>query len=528
MIQSIGKWSGRHAGFEARDFINAIKEPRHICHVLWDEAEKKVGVAIDGAQSTNGLTLLGTLPPFYPEQLGDAAFLSAHNVRFPYVGGAMARGICSAQMVIALARAGMLCFFGSAGLSLERLQSEITTIKQALDPEGHTWGANLIHTPEEPELERAIVDLYIEHKVQRISASAFMKLSPAIVYFACKGLHRDGDGHIIRKHRVVAKISRLEVAEQFMQAAPLQLLTQLHNEGALSATEVELAQQIPLAEDITVESDSGGHTDGRPLGALLPAIALRRDEIQRQSKHNIRLGAAGGIGTPHSVAAAFALGAAYVVAGTVHQTCIESGVDQSVRDMLAQAGIADCGNCVCADMFEQGVQVQVLKKGTLLPLRANELYQLYKQYPSIDAIPDEIKNKIEQQYFKKTVDEIWQETQTFFAERNPKQLERAARDAHYRMALIFRWYLGNSSRWPLVGELSRQTDYQIWCGPCIGAFNQWIQQSPLAEQKHRTVEQVALNLLEGACCHWRAMQLRSFGAHIPPQQDYYQPKLLTV
>ncbi len=35
-----------------------------------------------------------------------------------------------------------------------------------------------------------------------------------------------------------------------------------------------------MADDITVEADSGGHTDNRPLVCVLPSIIALRDEIQ--------------------------------------------------------------------------------------------------------------------------------------------------------------------------------------------------------------------------------------------------------
>ncbi len=45
----------------------------------------------------------------------------------------------------------------------------------------HSGGANFIHSPDHPEHERAVVDLLLEKQVRRVSASAFMALSPDIV-----------------------------------------------------------------------------------------------------------------------------------------------------------------------------------------------------------------------------------------------------------------------------------------------------------------------------------------------------------
>jgi hypothetical protein len=95
------------------------------------------------------------------------------------------------------------------------------------------------------------------------------------------------------------------------------------------------------------------------------------------------------------------------------------------------------------------------------------------------------------------------------------------------MALVFRSYLGHSSRWAIAGDTARRRDYQIWCGPAMGAFNQWVAGSFLAEPEQRSVVQVAYNLLEGAAVITRAQQLRSYGLPVPPEAFCYQPRPLS-
>ena len=62
-----------------------------------------------------------------------------------------------------------------------------------------------------------------------------------------------------------------------------------------------------MADDITAEADSGGHTDNRPFLTLLPTIIALRDEIQQEYNFTpaLRVGAGGGIGTPEAALAAF-------------------------------------------------------------------------------------------------------------------------------------------------------------------------------------------------------------------------------
>src|SRR6185436_6107780 len=166
-------------------------------------------------------------------------------------------------------------------------------------------------------------------------------------------------------------------------------------------------------------------------------------------------------------------------------------------------------------MFEMGVRVQVLKRGTMFPMRAAKLYDLYRANAGLEALPEADKAFIEKQLLRATVDESWRGTREYFLARDPGQVERADSDPKHRMALVFRSYLGLSSRWANSGEASRQLDYQVWCGPAMGAFNEWAKGSFLEVPKNRTVVAVALNLLYGACVVLRRQALRQQGVNLP-------------
>lgn len=517
----------------------AVAEFRHEHHVIRDSRRAAFGIGIggetrwlngDAARHPDLFPIVATLPPIYPEWLGDRSFTETHAVRFPYVGGEMARGIASVELVTKLAQTGILAFLGAAGMPMDRLERDLVRLKDALTATSRSWGANLIHTPGAPELEERTVDLYLRHGITRMSASAFMALSPAIVRYACQGLARDAAGRVHRSHHVFAKISRPEVARHFLAPPPTELLATLRAAGKITAEQAELAATLPVAEDITVEADSGGHTDNRPLTALFPAIVALKHELGARHAYPrpIRIGAAGGLGTPEAVAAAFALGAAYALVGSVHQSAVESGLSADAKRMLAAADLADVAMTAAADMFEAGVKVQVLKRGTLMAARGNRLYQLYRRYPALEAIPEAERLDLERTIFRAPLETIWRDTAAFFATREPRELARAEADPKHRMALVFRWYLGQSSRWPMKGDADRRADYQIWCGPAMGAFNTWVKGSFLAPVENRTVDQIALNLLEGAASVTRAHQLRSFGVAVPSEAFHYRPQPLRV
>lgn len=516
-----------------------IADVRQPLHIVRDSHTLATGLARGGDERFDGnrhgsqgsapLVWLGTLPPLYPEWLGDAGFLAAHHVRFPYIAGEMANGIASPAMVLAMARAGLLGFLGTAGLSLARIEAALDEVEQARSGSRASFGANLIHSPSEPGIEEATVDLYLRRGVERVSASAFMSITPSVVRYACTGLSAAPDGAILRRNHLFAKVSRPEVAERFMSPAPSSILDDLVKGGRLTTTEAQLAAHVPLACDLTIEADSGGHTDNRPLSVLLPMIQSLRDRIHARHRYDqsIRIGAAGGLGTPAAVAGAFALGASYVLTGSINQCSVEAATSDLAKAMLAKAGLADVAMAPAADMFELGAKVQVLKRGTLFASRASALYQIYSQHESIESIPERARTDLETRIFQRPLKEVWEETRRYWEARDPREIERAERDPRHKMALVFRWYLGSASVWAKKGEPSRQLDYQIWCGPAMGGFNAWVEGSFLADPARRGVVQIALNLLEGAAVVTRAQQLRTHGVIVPAEAFDFRPRPLS-
>src|SRR5262245_28261176 len=105
------------------------------------------GGAVSWSETDRGYRVRAILPPVRPAALGDPQFCSDHGLHFPYVTGAMANGIASADLVEEISRAGMLAFFGSAGLSLDQIEAAIIRLKASLAE--RPFGFNLIHSPNE-------------------------------------------------------------------------------------------------------------------------------------------------------------------------------------------------------------------------------------------------------------------------------------------------------------------------------------------------------------------------------------------
>jgi len=456
--------------------------------------------------------LVATVPALEPSQLGSASFRRAHGLRYAYVVGAMAGGIASEEVVLAAADAGLIGFYGAGAVPIERVEQALRRI--AADASG-AWGFNLLHNPSEPDVEEATVDRYLAHGVKRVSASAYMTLTHAVARYRLTGI-REEDGQVVCPQHVFAKVSRPEVAERFLRPAPDGMLTDLVSAGHLTPAQAELAKQVPIASAVTAEADSGGHTDHRPLLALLPEMLALRDRVAREEGYGARgievhVGAAGGLGTPAAVWGAFALGADYVLTGSVNQATREAGTSDLVKEMLATASFTDVASGPAPDMFEIGAKVQVLSRGSMYAQRAQRLYDLYKSYDSMDAIPDKDRKRIEKQMFQRPLAEVWEGTRGYWAQRDPRQVAKAERDPRHKMALTFRWYLGMTSRWAREGATDRKRDFQIWCGPSMGAFNAWAAGTPLEATSERTIAAVAEALLHGAAVEGRRALASALG-----------------
>jgi trans-AT polyketide synthase/acyltransferase/oxidoreductase domain-containing protein len=472
----------------------------------------------------DGGRVAGFLPSIRPESLGDASFRDDHGLRFAYVSGAMANGIGSAEIAEAMARAGMLGIFGAAGLPLRAVEAAIDRLEASLGPSG-PYGFNLIHSPNDPSLEAAVVDLYLRRRVRLVEASAYLDLTLPVVRYRVSGLHRDDSGRVVAPNRIIAKVSRVEVASKFLAPPPDRFLRELVDSGEITAEQAGWASRVPMAADLTAEADSGGHTDNQPAIVLMPTMLALRDRLQALYRYEepLRVGAAGGISTPWSASAAFAMGASYVVVGSVNQSCVESGTSDAVRKMLAQAQQADIAMAPAADMFEMGVKVQVLKRGTMFAMRAARLHEFYRAYDGIDRIPPPDRAMLEKTIFKAPLETIWDQTRAYFLERDPSQVDRAGREPKHLMALVFRWYLGQSSHWANAGEPTRAVDYQVWCGPAMAAFNEWVRGSFLERPEERRVATVAMNILYHSAVLTRARTLAAQGIPIPSGIPHLSP-----
>ena len=430
------------------------------------------------------------------ETLGCQAFREDYGLENAYVSGAMFRGVASKEMVVRMGRAGMMGSLGTGGMEPGQIEKDIRWIQSRLN-NGQSYMMNLLSNVGEPEQEERLVDLYLECGVQIVEASAFMQITPSLVRYRLTGLKPGPAGKIIREHKIIAKISRPEVAEAFLSPPPPPLVSKLLLAKRINKEQAKLAESVPMADDLVVEADSGGHTDRGNLAILLPAMLRLRDRstVKFGYHKKVRVGAAGGIGTPEAAAAAFILGADFILTGSINQCTVEAGTSDAVKDILQTIRVQDTDYAPAADMFEYGAKVQVVRKGLFFPARASKLFELYRRYGSLEEIDAKTRQQIEKRYFQRTFEDVYESTKAYFMERNPSEIERAERNSKHKMALVFRWYLFNSIQMALQGTEDRKVDYQIHCGPALGAFNDWVRGTTLENWRNRHVDAIGEMLM---------------------------------
>ncbi|MDX3242199.1 hypothetical protein [Streptomyces sp. ME18-1-4] len=172
----------------------------------------------------------------------------------------------------------------------------------------------------------------------------------------------------------------------------------------------------------------------------------------------MHVGCAGGIGTPEATAAAFLLGAEFVLTGSVKQCTVEAATSAEVKELLVRAGECDVESAQW-EMFELGVWARYVKRGLFFPTRANRLHELWRRQASLDELDEAVRSQI---------------LDSLLGGEAP-----AGADAKARLVSVPRGYFDRGFRLAVTG-----------------AFNQVVADTDLQPWQERTVEAVAGSVVD--------------------------------
>ena len=314
-LPGIGSWRAAAAAgpaWDARGLAAALTRVREPVHVVRDGASgaRRAGawrrVVPPQTARAGDHPLLATLPALYPGVARRSLVLRGARRPLPVRrrrDGQRHRHAAHGDR--RWRRPGCSASSAPPGSRFERVERALDEIERRARATALAWGVEpdpLARTSPTLE-ERGRRPARCAAASRAIAASAFMALTPAVVRYAATGpAPRRRRPHRAPAPRVREDLAARGRAPLPVAARPADMLDALVERGpAHRTTRRELAARVPVAEDITVEADTGGHTDNRPLVALLPddpARCATSSPAQHGYARPIRVGAAGGLGTP--------------------------------------------------------------------------------------------------------------------------------------------------------------------------------------------------------------------------------------
>jgi len=403
----------------------------------------------------------------------------APDESLPVVCGSMFRGISGPEFVAAAAHEGIVATLGTDGLPLDRVEELVVRTVQLLG--SRPWAMAVSPSWHDRQREAALIDMAVRHGVSRLEASGYVSVSPALIAYRLSGAQVVG-GTPVLPHRVMCKTSRPEVAASFCTPAPADMVQNLLDEGRINPAEADIATSVATATELCAESQGGWLTDHTSAAAVLPTFRRLRDRVLSQGvAHPIRVGLAGGMGSPEAVAAALVMGAEFVVTGSINQCTPEAATSEHVKQMLAACDIQDTTTAPTADGFELGTQMQVMRRGVLVPARAQRLREVYERYRSWDEVDDRTREQIERRVLGESFAQARRRAEAAGV------ISPTEADPRVVLAGVVRHYLGRCAERAIAGDPDDQVDFLVPTGPAMGALNWWVRGTDLEDWRSRGV-----------------------------------------
>lgn len=415
-------------------------------------------------------------------------FCNKYGLKYPFVGGSMDHGISGKQLVSEMAKAGCLAFLSSTGLTFDQIHEEILETREMLTSK-QFFGVNISYNPGNWIREDRMANLLIELDVPVVEASSYLTLTKELVKYKVSGLFKDENGEISSSHRVIAKVTRPDIAELFLLPIPNDLLKKLRDAGEITEEQFHMGAEISVADDICVVGDQAGPTDNSNLLSCFPVIKQWKEENQKTNPWLSRcnLGVAGGIGTKDAVKAVFTLGADFILAGSVLLCTPESEISDSCKEVLKGLQVHDTQLLSSPDLFGLVTRQRVVRKGLFFPARANHLYELYRSNRGVGDLSVNEKRKLETKYFNYKIEDILRD---FNNQTNCDDRESSGQNEKSEMAILFKWYMEKAILSAKGGNQEERMNYCIKCSSALGALNQQLKGTALEDWKKRNVAKI--------------------------------------
>ena len=423
--------------------------------------------------------------------LGSNLFRQNYQAKYAYMVAGLQGGAMSYEMLKTLRINNILGFLGTSIVPLADTLRIVEAAKQDHLP--MPYGLTVMYDQLVAIREEQVLALAAKNDIPYIEAVGYLQPSTALVRYKFSQVAQSATGKAYSPRKIFARASRPEIAQMFLSPPSAKVLAQLTAEGVLTPQQAEMAKQLPIADELIIEGNSGWNYLEYTPEVLLPLIENLRDQLleEHQLNHRAGLGVAGDIGSPHSAVTAFMLGADFVVTESVNCCTQQAALSAEAKDMLQAASVQDIEYAPSLHQFELGGKEKVLRKGVFFPARAGKLYELYQSHASIDEIGAKDKEKLAERYFKLPLAQVWEEAKTQICLQDQALIQKAEANPKYKMALMFRWYLWRGWQAALSGEPDNKVNYHISCSPALGACNHWLKGTGMENWQNRDVVALA-------------------------------------
>lgn len=395
------------------------------------------------------------------------AFRGAYGLRHACVAAPPGYGLCSPELLAALARAGVLPVIpADAGLAAaERFVDSV----QAQAP-GRALALALPPALPDPEIW---FEFCRRRRLAAVLPPGFDLASGALWRHRAVASGPDAEGRTQPVGRVLAQVRDTAAAEACLWPEPAAI-------AARVAIEAETGRVVPSglpADELIILVDGR-----RPAEInLLPAIR-RRDTLPPPAR-SVGLGVAGDVGTPEAVATLFDLGADFVVTTDLNICTREAAAPDIVKDLLQRLEIDDLAWAPVDGGFHADAWRSVVGRGLFFARRAQRLHEILSRYHAWDSVPAALRAELDQRWLPKPFDELWRDLGRTAGGGGPS-------GGRAQMAAVFAEYSRAGRAWAAAGDRHRQADFLIEASPGLAAFNRRAKGTELEEWGARSAAKV--------------------------------------
>lgn len=407
----------------------------------------------DGASDAKRKSKMEAINIQSPKSLGSKAFKKLFSLDYSYIVSGLPSYTHGRGMLQNLSENGMLGFFNLDGLTFEEKEESLNTLNQ----HDFNFGVEFSIDDFDEKEDDKLITLLMGQNIKYILVKGCSKITESLRRFKSS-----------KSNLLIAKVS--------------------HPDQCVSLS----SESDPIFNAFLIDGSFVSNQDTRSILSLMPSIK------NILSQKSIFLGVTGDLGTPESLAAAYAMGADFVSTCSINLLSNDVSASDSYKDSIKKVRFQDISLVSSFDGFESGAKIRALNFGTRFVAVSSKIGAWFFEKKSVETLSEGERAYLESKVFTDSLDQTVADANAFFEHRNPSLVEAASSNSRICLAMLIRYYLEMGHLWAIEGDDSKKLDFNIKVGLDLASFNQWRQGTIFEDDDKLSVVQIALNLMMGA------------------------------